>query len=99
MLEDPLVKSLLTNVVEDESNLAIVEALYEGVDTDEEIANKTGIKLVNGSIIDLSGLFNGTGISFINGTAINVTEFVNNLKSIFLFMIINTKMLLKYFFC
>lgn len=45
MLEDPLVKSLLTNVVEDESNLAIVEALYEGVDTDEEIANKTGIKL------------------------------------------------------
>ena len=45
MLEDPLVKTLLTNVVEDENNLAIVEALSDGVDTDEEIANKTGIKL------------------------------------------------------
>ncbi len=45
MLEDPLVKTLLTNVVEDEDNLAIVEALSDGVDTDEEIANKTGIKL------------------------------------------------------
>ena len=45
MLEDPLVKTLLTNVVEDENNLAIVEALSDGVETDEEIANKTGIKL------------------------------------------------------
>ena len=45
MLNDPLVKTLLTNVVEDESNFPIVEALNEGVDTDEEIANKTGIKL------------------------------------------------------
>jgi transcription initiation factor TFIIE subunit alpha len=45
MLDDPLVKTLLTNVVEDESNFPIVEALNEGVDTDEEIANKTGIKL------------------------------------------------------
>ena len=45
MIDDPLVKTLLTNVVEDESNLAIVEALVDGVETDEEIANKTGIKL------------------------------------------------------
>jgi transcription initiation factor TFIIE subunit alpha len=45
MIEDPLVKSLLTNVVEDESNLPIVEALIDGVETDEEIANQTGIKL------------------------------------------------------
>ncbi|WP_462315073.1 transcription factor E [Methanobrevibacter sp.] len=45
MLDDPLVKTLLTNVVEEESNLAIVQALIDGVDTDEEIANKTGIKL------------------------------------------------------
>jgi transcription initiation factor TFIIE subunit alpha len=45
MLDDPLVKTLLTNVVEDESNLPIVQALIDGVDTDEEIANKTGIKL------------------------------------------------------
>ena len=45
MLDDPLVKTLLTNVVEDESNLPIVEALNDGVETDEEIANKTGIKL------------------------------------------------------
>ena len=45
MINDPLVKTLLTNVVEDESNLPIVEALIDGVETDEEIANKTGIKL------------------------------------------------------
>ena len=45
MIEDPLVKTLLTNIVEDESNLPIVEALIDGVETDEEIANKTGIKL------------------------------------------------------
>ena len=45
MIDDPLVKSLLTNVVEDESNLPIVQALIDGVETDEEIANKTGIKL------------------------------------------------------
>ena len=45
MLDDPLVKTLLTNVVEDESNLPIVEALDKGIETDEEIANETGIKL------------------------------------------------------
>ena len=45
MIKDPLVKTLLTNVVEDEDNLTIVEALIDGVETDEEIANKTGIKL------------------------------------------------------
>ena len=41
MIDDPLVKTLLTNVVEDENNLAIVKALSDGVETDEEIANKT----------------------------------------------------------
>jgi transcription initiation factor TFIIE subunit alpha len=45
MINDPLVKTLLTNVVEDESNLPIIESLIDGVDTDEEIANRTGIKL------------------------------------------------------
>ena len=45
MIDDPLVKTLLTNVVEDESNLPIVKALIDGVETDEEIAKKTEIKL------------------------------------------------------
>lgn len=45
MINDPLVKQLLTNVVESEDNLPIVEALNDGIETDEEIANKTGIKL------------------------------------------------------
>ena len=45
MINDPLVKTLLTNVVEDESNLPIVQSLLDGIDTDEEIAEKTGIKL------------------------------------------------------
>ena len=45
MLDDPLVKTLLTNVVEDESNLPIIEALNDGIDTDEGIAEKTEIKL------------------------------------------------------
>ena len=45
MIDDPLVKTLLTNVVEDESNLPIIQALIDGIDTDEEIAKKTEIKL------------------------------------------------------
>ena len=45
MIDDPLVKQLLINVVEDESNLPIVKALNDGIETDEEIANETGIKL------------------------------------------------------
>ena len=45
MINDPLVKTLLTNVVEDESNLPIVQALIDGVETDDDIAEKTGIKL------------------------------------------------------
>ena len=45
MIDDPLVKTLLTNVVEDESNLPIIQALIDGIETDEEIANETGIKL------------------------------------------------------
>ena len=45
MINDPLVKQLLTSIVEDESNLPIIEALNDGIETDEEIANETGIKL------------------------------------------------------
>ncbi len=45
MLNDPLVKSLLTTIVEDEANLAVIESLNDGIETDEEIAEKTGIKL------------------------------------------------------
>ena len=45
MIDDPLVKTLLINVVEDESNLPIIQALIDGIETDEEIAKKTGIKL------------------------------------------------------
>ena len=45
MINDPLVKTLLTNVVEGEENLPVVESLIKGIGTDEEIAEKTGIKL------------------------------------------------------
>ncbi|MCL2115626.1 MAG: transcription factor E [Methanobrevibacter sp.] len=45
MLNDPLVQELLNNVVKDEENLKIVECLLNGTDKDEEIAEKTGIKL------------------------------------------------------
>ena len=45
MIDNQLVKTLLTQVVEDESNLPIVKALSEGVETDEEIAEKTEIRL------------------------------------------------------
>lgn len=45
MINDQLVKTLLTAVVEDESNLPIVEALNDGIETDEEIAEKTEIRL------------------------------------------------------
>ena len=38
MINNQLVKTLLTQVVEDESNLPIIEALSEGIETDEEIA-------------------------------------------------------------
>lgn len=45
MLNDPLVKSLLINVVEDEGNLPVVQCLIDGLKTDEEIAEKTEIRL------------------------------------------------------
>lgn len=45
MIDDPLVKNLLTNVLEEENNLEIVRCLIDGVETDDEIAEKTGIKL------------------------------------------------------
>lgn len=45
MINNQLVKTLLTTIVEDEDNLPIVEALDEGIETDEDIAEKTGIRL------------------------------------------------------
>lgn len=45
MLSDPLVSNLLTNVVENEENLSIVKCLMNGIATDEEIAEKTEIRL------------------------------------------------------
>lgn len=45
MLKDPLVLSLITNIVEEKSNLPIVKCLIDGIQTDEEIAEKTEIKL------------------------------------------------------
>ncbi|MEA4956983.1 hypothetical protein SDC9_07528 [bioreactor metagenome] len=45
MLSDPLVQELLNEVVQDEENLSIVECLIDGTSTDEEIAEKTEIKL------------------------------------------------------
>ena len=45
MIDDPLVKSLLINILEDEENLEIVRCLIDGIGTDEEISEKTGIKL------------------------------------------------------
>ncbi len=45
MLNDPLVQKLLSNVVQEEENLPIVECLINGTNTDEEIAEQTEIKL------------------------------------------------------
>ena len=45
MLNDPLVVNLLTNVIETEENLPIVKCLMDGIGTDEEIAEKTEIRL------------------------------------------------------
>ncbi|WP_409199940.1 transcription factor E [Methanobrevibacter sp. DSM 116169] len=45
MLSDPLVITLLTDVVEEEDNISIVKCLMNGVTTDEEIAEKTEIRL------------------------------------------------------
>ncbi|MCC7553301.1 MAG: transcription factor E [Methanobacteriaceae archaeon] len=45
MLNDPLAINLLTDVVENEENLSIVKCLIDGTTTDEEIAEKTEIRL------------------------------------------------------
>lgn len=45
MLNEPLVQELLNEVVQDEENLSIVECLINGINNDEEIAEKTEIKL------------------------------------------------------
>ena len=49
MIDDPLVKQLLTSIVEDESNLPIVQALNDGIETDEVIdIKKEGKSLMIG---------------------------------------------------
>ncbi len=45
ILKDPLSKNLLIDVVGDEENLPIVQALIDGVGTDEKIAETTEIRL------------------------------------------------------
>lgn len=45
MINDPLVEELLNEVIQDEENLPVVECLINGTKTDEEIAEKTEIKL------------------------------------------------------
>ena len=56
MLDNPLVEMLIRSIIdnpnekpkkgdEDKDNIQIVEYLNDGVTTDEEIAEKTGIKL------------------------------------------------------
>ena len=45
MIKDPLVQNLLINILDEQENLQIVKCLIEGINTDEEIAEKTGIKL------------------------------------------------------
>lgn len=45
MLNDPIIRDLLLEIVEDEENLNIIQCLIDGISTDEEIAEKTGIRL------------------------------------------------------
>ncbi len=45
MLNDPIICDLLLEIVEDEENLNIIQCLIDGISTDEEIAEKTGIRL------------------------------------------------------
>jgi len=45
MINNPLVQELLNEIVQEEENLPIVESLINGVTTDEDIAEKTEIKL------------------------------------------------------
>lgn len=48
MFKNPAVKSFLSSIVDGENgdeNLAIIDCLVEGIATDEEIAEKTGIRL------------------------------------------------------
>jgi transcription initiation factor TFIIE subunit alpha len=45
MLKSRLVKEFLNNVIDDEKNMCVVECLLNETNTDEEIAEETGIKL------------------------------------------------------
>ena len=38
MLNDPIIRDLLLEIVEDEENLNIIQCLIDGISTDEEIA-------------------------------------------------------------
>jgi transcription initiation factor TFIIE subunit alpha len=45
MLTNPMVQKLIYEIIQDEENMCIVECLVDGTNTDEEIAEKTEIKL------------------------------------------------------
>lgn len=45
MLNNPLVQDGLLNIVQEEENLDIIQCLIDGIDSDEKIAEETGIKL------------------------------------------------------
>ena len=45
MIKNPLVQELLNEIIQDEENIPVVECLINGTNTDEEIAEKTEIKL------------------------------------------------------
>jgi len=45
MLNNPLVQELLNEVIQEEENIPVVQCLIDGTNTDEEIAEKTEIKL------------------------------------------------------
>lgn len=45
MLKNPMVQELLFEIIQEEENMCIIECLVDGTDTDEEIAEKTEIKL------------------------------------------------------
>jgi transcription initiation factor TFIIE subunit alpha len=45
MINDPIIQELLNEILQDEKNLSVVKCLINGVNTDEEISEKTEIKL------------------------------------------------------
>lgn len=45
MMRDPLVQNLLNEVIKEEENFCVVQCLIDGTNKDEEIAEKTEVKL------------------------------------------------------